>query len=76
MASHFWTRNVGESPSVVNGPPMLRLVGLIFAAALIAALFGPRRLRAAFWAVAALALVYTLLRLAGILPGPRPHGMG
>jgi uncharacterized protein YjeT (DUF2065 family) len=55
---------------------MIRLVGLLLVVAGIGALFGPRRLRVVFWAVAGVALAYTALRLAGIVEGPQPARMG
>jgi hypothetical protein len=49
---------------------MLRLAGFLLVVAAVGALFGPRRMRVAFWAVAALALLYTVLRLAGVIEDP------
>jgi len=55
---------------------MLRLMALLLLVAGIGALFGPRRLRAVFWLIGAAALLYTALRLLGIIDGPQPHRMG
>jgi hypothetical protein len=55
---------------------MLRAVALLLVVAGIGALFGPRRLRAFFWLIGAAALLYTALRLLGILDGPQPHRSG
>jgi hypothetical protein len=55
---------------------MHRLMAVLLVLAALGALFGPRRLRAVFWAVAAVALLYTSLRLLGVLEGPRPYGLG
>jgi hypothetical protein len=61
---------------LVNGGSMLRLMALLLVVAGIGALFGPRRLRAIFWGLGAVAVVYTLLRLLGLVEGPQPAGMG
>jgi hypothetical protein len=55
---------------------MLRLMALLLVVAGIGALFGPRRLRAIFWGLGAVAVVYTLLRLLGLVEGPQPAGLG
>lgn len=55
---------------------MLRAVAFFLLVAALGALFGPRRHRPLFWLVAAAALVYTALRLAGIVEGPQPTNLG
>jgi hypothetical protein len=55
---------------------MLRIAAFLLVVAGIGAIFGPRRLRVVFWVIAAIALLYTGLRLAGIVPGPQPAGLG
>jgi hypothetical protein len=61
---------------LVNGGSMLRLMALLLVVAGIGALFGPRRLRTIFWGLGAVAVVYTLLRLLGLVEGPQPAGLG
>ncbi len=55
---------------------MLRLATLLLVMAMLGAFFAPPRLRVVFWGIAAAALIYTLLRLAGIVPGPEPTFVG
>jgi disulfide bond formation protein DsbB len=55
---------------------MLRIVGILIAAAGIAALFGPRRLRLVFWLIVAAGATYAALRLTGWVSGPEPVRMG
>jgi hypothetical protein len=76
MASDSWTLFLGKQLTLGEGRAMLRLMGFLLVVAGIGALFGPRRLRIVFWLLGAGAILYTVLRLAGIVDGPRPAGMG
>lgn len=55
---------------------MLRAAAFFLLVAALGALFGPRRHRPLFWILAAAALAYTALRLAGIVDGPQPAVWG
>lgn len=55
---------------------MLRLAAILLVIAMIGAFFAPARLRMVFWGIAAAAVVYTALRLAGLVPGPAPMYVG
>jgi hypothetical protein len=51
---------------------MVRLIALLAVAAGIAMLFGPRRLRWIFGAIAGLAVLYALLKLTGVIDATFP----
>lgn len=55
---------------------MLRLVALVAIGAAAVALIGPRRLRWIFWALAALAVTYAVLKLTGIVDAAFPSRTG
>jgi hypothetical protein len=55
---------------------MLRLVALLAVGAGVLALLGPRRLRWIFWTLAALALLYTVLKLTGVIDAAFPSRTG
>ncbi len=55
---------------------MLRLAALLLVIAMLGAFFAPPHLRVVFRIMVSAALVYTLLRLAGVVPGPEPTYLG